>query len=46
MCFIYSKKEKPSPGDIMKAMIKPGEGGSNPKTGDQVCKMYKKNISV
>jgi hypothetical protein len=33
---VYSKKEKPAPGDIMKAVIRPGEAGVNPKTGDQV----------
>lgn len=35
-----SKKQKPSPGDLMKAIIRPGEGDGTPKKGDQLILHY------
>lgn len=35
-----SEKEKLSPGDVMKAVVRPGESGSTPKKGDQIILHY------
>eukprot|EP00250_Pteridium_aquilinum_P000485 c10528_g1_i1 orf=155-1990(-) len=35
-----SEKQKLSPGDVMKAVIRPGEGDATPKKGDQIIFHY------
>lgn len=41
-----NRRKKIIPGSLMKALMRPGGGESNPSDGDQVCNPFVLSVSV